>query len=274
MAEVEQAVQKSLEGINILSIPLYDIILAVVLTIICAIIIKIITLIVKKVLERSKSDSAVQGFIRSGLKFILWLIALVIIASSLGINTASLVALLSVIGLALSLAVQGLVSNIFSGITLLGSKPFVPGDYIEVDNYEGHVRQIGLFYTKVVTLDNKLVYFPNSTVTKSDVVNYTAMKTRRIDVNVGVSYDENPDEVISALLDTMRSIDEALEEPAPAAVLASYDDSSIQYTARVWADSDDYWTVYFELRRRIWGTFKERGIEISYPHMNIHMGEK
>lgn len=273
MQELEQSLQKSIGEMNLLSIPLYKIIEAAILAIICAVVIKVITVIVKKVLARSKSDSAIQGFIRSGLKFVLWLVALIIIASTLGLNTASLVAVLSVVGLALSLAVQGLVGNIFSGFTLVGAKPFVPGDYVEVDSYQGHVREIGFFYTKIVTLDNRLVYFPNSTVAKSDIVNFTAMKIRRVDVYVGVSYDEDPDEVIAALVDTMRSLEQALEEPVPKAGLESYDDSSIQYVARVWANSEDYWPVYYELRRRIWKTFKERNLEISYPHMNVHMSD-
>lgn len=272
--EVLQEIHKSLEGISILSIPLYDIIEAVVLLIICAIVIKIILLIAKKAMSKSKSNGVMQGFIRSGLKFVLWLIALIIIASALGVNTASLVALLGVVGLALSLAVQNLVGNIFSGFTLLGTKPFTTGDYVQIGSYEGHVREIGLFYTKIVTLDNKLVYFPNSKVTGDCVVNYTSMRIRRVDVKLGVSYDEDPDEVIKALEDTMCTMETALTEPPPAAGIWEYDDSAITYFARVWADSDDYWPTYFELRRLVWKTFKDRSIEISYPHMNVHINNE
>ena len=272
--EVLQEIHKSLEGISILSIPLYDILEAIVLLVICAVAIKIILIIARKALTRSKSNGAVQGFVKSGLKFILWLIALIIIASALGVNTASLVALLGVVGLALSLAVQGLVSNIFSGFTLLGAKPFSPGDYIQVGSYEGHVKEIGIFYTKIVTLDNKLVFFPNAKVTGDSIVNFTAMHIRRVEVILGVSYDENPDEVIRALEDTMQDMENTLNEPAPMAGIWEYGDSSIAYTARVWADSEVYWPVYFELRRRVWKTFKDRDIEISYPHMNVHIKEQ
>ena len=155
---------------------------AVVTLIICIIAIKIITNIVDKLLARStKLDATLRHYLGSGVRTLLWILAVIIVANALGINTTSLVALVSVAGLALSLSVQNVMSNLFSGITLLIAKPFASGDFVEVAGKTGIIKAVGLFYTQLDTLDNVAISIPNGDVTAGSVINYSHEPLRRVD---------------------------------------------------------------------------------------------
>ena len=253
----------SLSKITIGKINLLEIISVVATFIICLIVIAIIMNIVVRIQKRSRLDNTIKGFIRSAIKTVLWIIAIIIIADKLGIKTTSLVALLSVAGLALSLSLQGNLSNLFSGLTTLITKPFAAGDFVELDGVSGTVSEMGLFYTTLTTLDNRTVYIPNSHVTSAKIVNCARQKTRRVDLLFNVSYDAPTEKVKAALMDAIKADTRILEDPAPFVGLLSYKPVSIEFVIRAWVKKDDLSDVTFSLNEGMRDIFKERGINMA-----------
>lgn len=262
---------ETLSGIKIGSISLSSLLNAVLIFIICLIVIRLAKNAIARMLDRSHIDPSLKGFLGSVLSVALWAVAVIIIADSLGIPVTSLVAVLSVAGLALSLAVQGLLTNLFSGVTILVTRPFNVGDFVDIGGSTGTVRKIGLFYTVICTVDNKLIHVPNGDITSAKVVNYSAEKLRRVDLAITASYDCATEDVRSALLDAAAMTDKALADPAPFAAINAYNASSIEYTFRVWCESCDYWDVYFGLNENVRKAFADKGIEMTYEHLNVHM---
>ena len=248
---------------------------AVVTLIICIIAIRIITSIVEKLLARStKLDATLRHYLSSGVRTLLWILAVIIVANALGINTASLVALVSVAGLALSLSVQNVMSNLFSGITLLIAKPFATGDFVEVAGKTGVVKAVGLFYTQLDTLDNVAVSIPNSDVTAGSVINYSHEPLRRVDRTFTTSYECPTEEVKAAIFDAISKDERILSDPAPFVRLLEYKGSTVEYVVRVWCKNADYWDVYFNLNENVRESFAARGVKFSYEHVNVHIVEK
>ena len=195
---------------------------AVGLFIVCYIAIKILRKAIDKILDKSKHlDPSLKPFFASAVNVLLWAIAIMIVASALGLNITSLVAILSVAGVALSLALQGLLANVFSGITLLASRPIAVGNFVEIGGQSGTVRSIGLFYTCLATPDNKIIYVPNGDITGSKIINYSTEPVRRVDPNVGTSYDCPTETVRSAILEAVANTDKVLNDPAPFVALAA-----------------------------------------------------
>lgn len=261
-----------LSTISIGELTLNSLLSVILVFIVCLIAVKIISRIIDKVMEKSKLETGIKGFIRNGVKVLLWIVAIIIVADKLGIETASLVALVSVAGLALSLSIQDTMANLFSGVTILTTKPFVSGDYVELDGASGTVSEVGLFYTTVTTIDNKIIYIPNGQVAAAKIVNYTRQDKRRVDLSFRASYDDPTETVKTALMDAVALDKRILIKPAePFAGLLSYNESSIEYVVRAWVKSEDYWNVYFELNENVRQIFKERGIQMSYKHINVHI---
>ncbi len=229
--------------------------------------------LLKATLSKLKMDRQLAKLILGVVKPILWILLGLIVAAMLDIDVTSIVALASVLTLAISLSLQGLLGNVFGGFTLLYTKPFQPEDYVEIAGQAGTVKEVGLAYTKLATPDNKLISIPNSAVVAAEIVNYTTTGTRRVDITVTASYDSEPEEVIAALL-SLTDMPQILRDPAPAAVVTAYGDSSISYCLRVWTATADYWDVNNSILARVKSTFAQRGIQMTYPHLNIHMVEK
>ena len=248
---------------------------AILLFLVCWIVIKIVMKTVDNLLRKSKKiDGALTNLVRNAINALLWVIAIIIIANALGINTASLVALVSVAGLALSLAVQNVMSNLFSGITLLITKPFAAGDFVDVAGKTGIIKSVGLFYTELDTLDNIAVSIPNGDVTASSINNYSREPLRRVDQFFSASYDDSTEAVRAAILEAIEADERILRDPAPFVRLHSYEASSIRYVSRVWCKSADYWNVYFDLNERVRESFLRHGVSMSYEHLNVHVVEK
>ncbi len=264
----------ALSSVSFGKITLFTVLSVVLVFLVCLIAIKIIMKLIDGVMEKSKLENGVKGFIRSGSKALLWIITIITIANRLGIDTTSLVALVSVAGLALSLSIQGTMSNLFSGITILTTKPFVSGDYVELDGTSGTVSEVGLFYTTMSTVDNKVIYVPNGQVTSAKIINYTRQEKRRVDISFSASYKDSTESVKAALMDAAAADERIIKDPAPFAGLLSYKNSSIEYVLRVWVKGEDYWGVYFGLNEKVRELFNERGIEMTYEHINVHMMEK
>ena len=192
------------------------------------------------------------------------------VASKLGIDVTGVVALASVLTLAISLSVQNTLTNVISGFTLLYTKPFIAGDFVEIAGQSGTVREVGLTYTKLITADNKCISIPNGNVTSAQIINYTVMGTRRAEILVSASYDAPVEKVLEALLQAAK-VETALETPAPAAVVKNYGDSAIEYQLFVWSVSGDYWSTLCTVKKNVKVIFDAQGIEMTYPHLNVHL---
>ena len=262
----------SLADIKLGDISLSSILSAVLIYVVCYVVIRLLCRAFEKLLDRSKHiDASLKTFFSGAIKAVLWVIAIIIIAGSLGIPVTSLVAVLSVAGVALSLALQGLLSNLFSGITILATRPFNVGDYVQVGGESGTVKSIGLFYTVLDTLDNRVIYAPNGDITSSKIVNYSAESLRRVIIPVTASYDSATEDVRRAVLAAAAKDELILTEPAPMAAISGFGSSLVEYTVRVWCKSDDYWDVLFALNENIRESFAEYGVEMSYDHLNVHI---
>ena len=240
--------------------------------VICIIAMRVITGIVNRLLNRSRIDHTVRNLINTILKIGLWALAVIIIADSLGISTASLIAVLSVAGLALSLSVQDIMSNIFSGIIiLLFNHTFKKGDYVDIGSISGTVDNVGITHTFVKTLDNRLISIPNKDVAAASVVNYNSEALRRVDMKYTADYEDSTEAVTAAIRDAIAMDDRIMQDPAPFIGISSFNDSNIEYAVRVWCRTEHYWDVYFALNNNIRITFDKNNVHMTYNHINVHL---
>ncbi|MBQ8210848.1 MAG: mechanosensitive ion channel family protein [Clostridia bacterium] len=219
----------------------------------------------------SKMEPTTRSFFRSFVTIFLKILLVITVAAIIGIPMTSMVTVLSSCALAIGLALQDSLSNIAGGFIVTAFKPFVVGDYIKIDGYEGTVKSINIFYTKIVTGDNKMVIIPNGEVSSNTLTDYNAFPTRRVDIDITASYSADCDTVKKALLDAAHSNEYVLSEPAPTAVLTSFDDSAVAYQLKVWCNADVYWDVKFNLMEKTKKIFEERNIEIPFPQMDVHI---
>ena len=232
--------------------------------------IRLLMALLKRTLASTKLEKAAHSLIISLARVALYVLLGLMVASALGIDITGIVALASVLTLALSLALQNMLTNVLGGFTLLTTHPFASGDYVEIAGQSGTVQEIGMTYTKLATPDNKIVSIPNSAVVAAQIVNHTVTGTRRAEILVSASYDVPTQKVLDALV-LAGTVDNALLDPAPKAVISTYGDSAIQYSLRVWAKTDDFWDVYFLVNQRVKTIFDEQDITMTYPHLNVHL---
>ena len=242
---------------------------AAILLVVCGVLIKLILKATDRMLGRSRLDKAVHPFIRTIVKLVLLFTAIMLIAGTLGVDTSSLLALLSVAGLAVSLALQNVLSNMASAVILLTTKPFQIGHFIEMGSVSGTVVKIGAICTDILTLNNQLVHVPNSEITGSTVTNYTASDKRRLEYRITASYDAPVEDVKAALL---RAAEHPLrmQEMQPIARVNGYDESAIEYVLFLWIRPKDYMDVYYDVLENVKREFDAAGIEMTYPHINVH----
>lgn len=239
----------------------------------CLLAVKILLVFLDKFLKHSKLDMLPRKILRITVKAFLLFTAVIIVLSFLGISVSSLIAALSIIGVACSLAVQDFLSNVFGGIQIISNHPFTVGDYVEAGGQAGTVTEVGLFYTKLTTPDKKLVQIPNSKIANDSIINYSNAPNRRIEFLVCISYDCEVEKVRSVILSLIKDHPMALnvEGMQPAVHVKEFRDSDICYTARVWCENKNYWTLYFDVMDNLKPTLEQNGIEFSFPHMNVHM---
>ncbi len=244
---------------------------AVILLVIGVLAIRVLMKLVDKSLSKTKLEKAATSLIRSLLKVVLYVLLGLMVASKLGIDVTGIVALASVASLALSLSLQDALSNVIGGFTLLSNHPFHSGDFVEIAGQAGTVQTIDITYTKLTTADNKTISIPNSAVVASQIVNYSTSGTRRVDINVSAAYSAPIETVKAALLEAAK-IDTVLDTPAaPFAAVLNYGDSAINYTLRVWTSAAEYWNAYFTITENIKAEFDKAGVEMTYPHLNVHL---
>lgn len=221
-------------------------------------------------LEKSLQSFSIS-FTNIGLKILL----VVTIASMLGVEMTSFVAILGSAGLAVGLALQGSLSNFAGGVLILILKPFKVGDYIETSGHSGTVSEIQVFYTILNTGDNKKVIIPNSNISNGSVINYSANATRRVDLTVGIDYDENIERVKKVFIKIIESNPLILKEPVPQILVGEHGDSSVNLYVRVWCENKDYWKIYFELMEKVKIEFDKESINMPYPQVEVqYKGEK
>lgn len=242
----------------------------VLILVIGVLVIRVIMRLITAALEKSHLEKAAHSLILSLARAAMYVLLFLIAASQMGIDVSSIVVLASVLTLALSLALQNMVSNLIGGFVILYTHPFHSGDYVEIAGQGGTVKEISMTYTVLATPDNRIISIPNSAVAAAQVVNYSSADSRRVELTVTASYDAPTQKVLDALV-LAGTVDNALLNPAPSAVIVSYDDSAIRYSLRIWVKPGDYWDVYFQVNQRIKDVFDQQGIEMTYPHLNVHL---
>ena len=242
----------------------------VLILVIGVLVIRVIMRLITAALEKSHLEKAAHSLILSLARAAMYVLLFLIAASQMGIDVSSIVALASVLTLALSLALQNMVSNLIGGFVILYTHPFHSGDYVEIAGQGGTVKEISMTYTVLATPDNRIISIPNSAVAAAQVVNYSSADSRRVELTVTASYDAPTQKVLDALV-LAGTVDNAPLNPAPSAVIVSYDDSAIRYSLRIWVKPGDYWDVYFQVNQRIKDVFDQQGIEMTYPHLNVHL---
>ena len=265
---------ESLESIRIGSVSLASICWAALLLIICLIVRKLVLRIFSRAVARTRLDRALVSFLRSAVSIVLWILTIIIVADKLGIPMTSLVALMSIVGLALSLSVQNTLENLFSGMTLLTTKPFSAGDYVDIGTTSGSVVSVGLFYTRLTTIDGKQVSLPNKSVTSAQITNYSANEKRRVDLSITASYEDDPEDVKAALLEAVDCTPGVIMEPAPITGVINYGTSSIEYQLLVWVETPRFREARFSILENIGAKFQKYGITMTYDHLNVHIVEK
>ena len=242
------------------------------LLIVGIVVVRIIIAIVNRMLKKSSLEKAAHGLIRSVIRAVLYILLGLICASALGIDVTGIVALASVVTLAVSLALQNSLTNLIGGFTLLYTHPFASGHYVEIAGQSGTVLEIGMAYTKLTTPDNKIVSIPNASVVSAEIVNYTITGTRRVDVAVSASYDAPVEKVLAALTEAA-TVEGILNDPAVFATVTNYGNHAIEYVVRVWCPTDLYWDVHRATTLNIKEIFDREGLQMTYPHVNVHMAK-
>lgn len=252
-------------GVNIIS--------ALVILFIGNLIVKAVANSVAKVLQKKKMDRAVVEFIHGLVRYLLFVIVLIAALGRLGVQTASVVAVIGAAGLAVGLALQGSLSNFAAGVLIVAFRPFKSGDYVEIGGVAGSVDSIQVFQTVLTTPDNKMVVVPNGSVIDSPITNYSRHATRRIDLIIGVSYGADLQKTKELLTKICESDKRVLKEPGVQVGVHTLADSSVNFVVRPWVSTADYWNVYFDLMQAIKEGLDKEGIEIPFPQMDVHMNK-
>ena len=237
---------------------------------------KLIKNIVNKfmgVLEKRDVDITLCKFLKSLITVSLKIMLVFPVLGYWGIQLSGIAALVASAGVAIGLALQGSLSNFAGGFIILFIRPFKVGDYIETSTYGGVVEQIGLFYTHLVTVDNKQILIPNGSLSNGSLINYSAKSTRRVDLTFSVGYENDITHVKEVLNKIVENNNLILKDPKPFIGVSAHSASSVDFVVRAWCDTQDYWNIYFDLLEEVKITFDKENISIPYPQMDLHLKE-
>ena len=233
--------------------------------------VKLILRLITVALEKSNVEDTVRIFVTNLLNTLLMILVFIAAINQLGIETTSIIAVLGAAGLAIGLALQGSLSNFAAGILIVIYRPYKVGDYIEAGNYAGTVKDIQIFSTVLKTPDNKIVVVPNGSIMNGSIVNYSDQDTRRIDLIIGCSYEDDIDKVRSVLEDILKKEKRVLKDPKPQIAVTELADSSVNFIFRPWVKRTDYLPVYYSLLEEVKKRFDKEGISIPYPQSDVHI---
>lgn len=250
-----------------------DILLAVLVLIIGSRIIKWIVKILGRSMERANAEQGVVTFVSSLCKYALYFVLLLMILSNFGVTASSVIAVLGSAGLTLGLALQGSLSNFAGGVLILLLKPFVVGDYIieNANKQEGTVTEITIFYTKLLTVDNKAIMIPNGALSNSSITNVTAMMNRRLDLRFAVAYNSDIAKVKSILEEVIKNDEAVIQEEEMNVFVSDLLDSSMDMGLRCWVKKEDYWIARWRIIENVKMAFDREGVEIPFPQMDVNL---
>ena len=248
-----------------------SIIAAAVILIVGLIISKLILRIMSKGFEKGYIDKTVSRFSYSLVKILLYVLVATIVLAVLGVPMSSMIAVIGTAGVTIGLALKDSLSNVAGGFNILITKPFVIGDYVMIDSAEGTVELISIWYTRILTADNKTIFIPNGQIVSSKIINYTLKKTRRIDLVFQISYDNDYKKAESIIQNIINNHEKVLKEPTATVRLFSQSESSLDIVCRPWVSADDYWDVYYDITEQVKDAFDANGIEIPYRQLDVHV---
>ncbi len=230
---------------------------------------------VLRVLNRApRVDETLKPVIASIVRYGILVFVLIAVLAQFGVQTTSIIALLGAAGLAVGLALQGTLQNIAAGIMLLFLRPFRVGDYIDAEGLSGTVGEIGLFTTHLRTYDGIYLEAPNAKLWNRAILNYSRVEARRLDIVVGISYDDDIDKALAVLLELLTSDARVNAEPAPQVLVKELADSSVNLDLRCWVDAGDYWGLLFDLNKAVKQRLDAEGISIPFPQRDVHLFEE
>ncbi|MBQ8057683.1 MAG: mechanosensitive ion channel [Ruminococcus sp.] len=247
------------------------ILIAVIVFIVGFIALLIISKIIKNMLKRTKLDISLQSFFVKTINIVGFILILICALSTAGISTTGLIAGFSAAGAAVALALKDSLANIAGGIVLLISHPFVTGDYIEMGDKSGTVKEIDILQTILITPDNKTVVIPNGLLSSDEVINYTKEETRRVDLSIPISYDNDVELARKSIVKAASRESKIMDKEPVFVKVAEYSDSCVNLAVRVWCKTEDYWDVYFSMIEKIREAFNEDGIIIPYQRIDVCM---
>lgn len=247
------------------------VLLAIVTLIIGLWVISKITSVVRRVMEKRDVDSSLRPFLGAMVNVTLKLLLALTILTMVGVAVTSFIAILAAAGFAIGMALSGTLQNFAGGVMILLFKPFKVDDLIEAQGYLGVVKEIQIFNTYLLTLDNKTVIIPNGPLSTGPMVNFSTEPTRRVDLEYGIAYGDKVEKARETLKSIIAENNQILKDPAPFIGLATLGDSSVNLTCRVWCRGPEYWDVYFAMNEEVYNRFNAEGIQIPFPQMDVHM---
>ncbi|ATF10384.1 mechanosensitive ion channel domain-containing protein [Candidatus Enterovibrio altilux] len=268
---IQGAVNWYAENQNVLLQYAVNVISAFLIMIIGNWVVKKITNTVARIMYKKQFDKSIVEFLHSFARYFLFVIVIIAALSKLGIQTASMVAIIGAAGLTVGLAIQGSLSNFAAGVLLVVSRPFKSGDYVEVASISGSVKFIQIFSTVLTTPDNKMIIVPNSAVISSPITNYSRYNTRRIDFMIRVSYSADLQKTKAVLASVLAAEPRLLATPKATIGVMELGDFSVNFIVRPWVKTVNYWGVYVDLLQAIKEGLDKDGIEIPFPQMDIHV---
>jgi len=249
------------------------VILAIVVAVVGVIAARIIIAVFQRMLTRSSGlPELIIEFMVRFFSALLYVIVILLVLATLGIDVGSVVLGLSaIIGLVLGFGLQDTLKNFAAGIWVAALRPIDKGEYVEVDGMSGTVQAVGIMATELLTVDNKIITIPNAQVWDNPVINFTRMETRRADVSVGIGYDSDVEEAVKVAMDLMHSHPAVLSDPAPKVVITDLADSSVNLALWAWTKTGDMWQVKWDLTRDVLAAYRKAGIEIPFPQVDVHL---
>ncbi len=269
-----EATLKSLDINTIIAVGgpiLFNLVYAIVIFVVGKWLAKSLANVTHKLMNRAKVDVALIGFVTAIVRTGITVFAIVAAIEKLGIKTTGFLAILGAAGLAIGMALQGTLSNFAAGVMLILFKPFSVGDFIEGGGVTGTVKEIQIFNTVLNTGDNRKIIVPNSKIGGDTITNYSAISRRRVDLVIGVSYDDDLKQAKSILMNILTSDERVLKDPAPVVAISELGDSSVNIIVRPWVKPSDYWAVYWDTLEKSKFELEAAGLSIPYPQRDIHM---
>jgi small conductance mechanosensitive channel len=266
--DINQIIEKVSELVTIYGL---KVVAAIAIFVVGRWIAKAISNMVRKMMRKADLDQTLRRFVGNMVYIALLVFVVLAALSQLGIQTTSFIAILGAAGLAVGLALQGSLSNFAAGFLMILFRPFRVGDFIEGAGVSGTVEEIAIFTTTMVTPDNKTVIIPNASLTGDNIVNWTIKGTRRVDMVMGIGYDDDIDKAKQIMADVLAQEPRILQEPAPQIAMVELADSSVNFVVRPWVKHTDYWGVYMSVHEAIKKAFDAQGISISYPQRDVHV---